>query len=36
MTAVLAAVGVALALAVLCAAAFVLGRMWEKTKADNE
>lgn len=30
-----AAVGVALALVALCAAAFVLGTLWERTKADQ-
>lgn len=33
--AALAAVGVALALVVLCAASFILGTLWEKTKADQ-
>lgn len=36
MTAVLATVGVALALVVLGAAAFVLGTLWEKMKADQQ
>jgi hypothetical protein len=35
MMAALAAVGVALALVVLCAAAFALGTLWQRTKDDQ-
>jgi hypothetical protein len=34
--AAVAAVGVALALVVLCASAFVLGTLWQRTKDDQQ